>query len=88
MNDPALRKLLEQLQGELKQADSVDDQGRELLRGLEAEIHQFLERADDESARSSFMQGLEDTITHFEVTHPALTRVLSDMLTTLSNAGV
>jgi hypothetical protein len=34
------------------------------------------------------MQGLEDTITHFEVTHPALTRVLSDMLTTLSNAGV
>jgi hypothetical protein len=88
MSDQALRKLLEQLQGELKQTESVDDQGRELLRGLEAEIHQFLERAEDETARPSCLLGLEDTITHFEVTHPDLTRVLSDMLTTLSNAGI
>ncbi len=88
MNDQALRKLLEQLQGELKNAESVDNQGRELLRGLEQEIHVFLERSEDEQAEPSFLGGLEDSITHFEVTHPALTRILSDMLTTLSNAGI
>jgi len=88
MNDQALRKLLEQLQGELKNAGSVDDQGRELLRSLEKEIHTFLDRSENEQADPSFLDGLEDSITHFEVTHPALTRILSDMLTTLSNAGI
>lgn len=88
MDDPTLEKLLEQLQGELKNTGSVDSQGRELLRGLEQEIHAFLERSEGEEARPSFLSGLEDSITHFEVTHPALTRILSDMLTTLSNAGI
>jgi hypothetical protein len=88
MDDQALSKLLEQLQGELKNADSVDSQGRELLHGLEKEIHAFLERAEGETAQPSFRNGLEDSITHFEVTHPDLTRILSDMLTTLSNAGI
>jgi hypothetical protein len=88
MDDQAFRTLLQQLQDELKDADSVDGQGRELLRGLEREIHTFLERSEGEQAQPSFLDGLEDSITHFEVTHPALTRVLSDMLTTLSNAGI
>jgi len=88
MNDQSLRNLLEQLQGELKRSGTMDAEGRELLRGLEREIHQFLERAEGEQARPAFLRGLEDAITHFEVTHPALTRALSEMLNTLNNAGI
>ncbi|MBI3174565.1 MAG: DUF4404 family protein [Chloroflexi bacterium] len=88
MKDQSLRNLLEQLQGELKRSETMDTEGRELLRGLEREIHQFLERAEGEQARPAFLRELEDSITHFEVTHPALTRVLSEMLNTLNNAGI
>lgn len=88
MSERSLRTLLEQLQGELKQSENVDAQGREMLRGLEREIHQFLERSEGEAARPAFLRGLEDSIQHFEVSHPALTRVLSEMLNTLSNAGI
>lgn len=88
MSERSLRTLLEQLQGELKQSENVDAQGREMLRGLEREIHQFLERSEGETVRPAFLRGLEDSIQHFEVSHPALTRVLSEMLNTLNNAGI
>jgi hypothetical protein len=88
MDDQALRKLLEQLQGELKNVENIDSQGREQLRRLEAEIHQFLGRSEGEKVQPSMMLGLEDTITQFEVTHPTLTQILSEIMTTLSNAGV
>lgn len=85
MDDETLRQLLEQLQGELKKAEKVDSQGRQLLRDLEKEIHNFLEQEDGEPA---FFGELEDSIKHFELTHPSLTRVLSEMLNTLNNAGI
>jgi len=88
MSERSLHTLLEQLQGELKQSGNVDAQGREMLRGLEREIHQFLERSEGETVRPAFLRGLEDSIQHFEVSHPALTRVLSEMLNTLNNAGI
>ncbi len=88
MNDQPLRNLLEQLQGELKRSETMDAEGRELLRGLEQEIHQFLERAEGEQARPAFLRELEESVAHFEVTHPDLTRVLSEMLNTLNNAGI
>jgi hypothetical protein len=66
----------------------MDAQGREMLRSLEREIHQFLERSEEETARPAFLRELEELIQHFEVSHPALTRVLSEMLNALNNAGI
>jgi hypothetical protein len=34
------------------------------------------------------LERLQDTIDHFEATHPQLTTVLSEMMTILSNAGI
>jgi hypothetical protein len=34
------------------------------------------------------LERLQDTIDHFEVTHPRLTTLLSQMMTILSNAGI
>lgn len=89
MNDPELRKLLERVHAEIQQTSTVDPEGRELLHDLEKDIHQLLERAAGEPLSQPGMIGrLEESITRFEVEHPDLTLLLSNILTTLSNAGI
>lgn len=90
MSNENLRKLLEQLHDELERTESVDERGKELLRHLNADINSRLKRSekdkilDDEST----LERLQDAIDHFEVTHPRLMMMLSEMMTVLSNAGI
>jgi phytoene/squalene synthetase len=90
MTDENLRKLLEQLHDELERAESVDDKGDELLRHLNEDISNLLKRSEKGKAHSdeSLLERLEDAIDHFEVSHPTLTTMLSEMMTILSNAGI
>lgn len=90
MSDENLRKLLEQLHDELERTESVDETGNELLRHLNADIRNLMKRSGkaDVEPDDSVLERLEDAIDHFEVTHPALTRMLSEMMTILSNAGI
>ena len=88
MTDKKLSKLLEQLHEELGKTKVVDEKGRELLRGLNADIKKLLEQRDDEEIRGSMLKRFQDAIDHFEVTHPDLTSELSRMMTILSNAGI
>ena len=81
-----LRSLLEQLHDELKQLESVDDDGREMLSHLNADIQQFLDPTRENP--ESFLERLQSAIDHFEVEHPAITTALSHMLNALSNAGI
>lgn len=86
MSDHKLRTLLEQLQDELAHTESVDEKGREMLRHLSADIQQFLD--PDRENPATLLDRIQDAIDHFEVEHPALTAALSQMLNTLSNAGI
>ncbi len=90
MNGSELRDLLEQLHAEIKRTQSVDDKGRELLRHLNSDITELLERTQGPPIRPqpSLVKNLEKGIDHFEVTHPTLTTLLSDLLTALNNAGI
>jgi len=90
MPDENLRKLLEQLHDELERAESMDEKGDELLRHLNADIENLLKRSGKGKGPpdESVIERLEDAIDHFEVTHPTLTRMLSEMMTILSNAGI
>jgi flagellar biosynthesis chaperone FliJ len=81
-----LRELLQQLHDELKQLESVDDDGREMLSHLNADIQQFLDPTRENP--ESFLEQLQSAIDHFEVEHPAITAALSQMLNALSNAGI
>lgn len=87
MEDKALQELLERLQGEIEKTQSLDEKGRELLRRLDADIHELLERSGGRSDES-VLRRLRDGIDHFEVTHPTLTAMLSQILNSLSNAGI
>ena len=88
MTDKKLSELLEQLHNELEKPEAMDEKGRELLRSLDADIHKLLERSEEVDADESVLQRLQDSIDHFEVTHPDLTSALSHMMTILSNAGI
>ena len=90
MNPRSLRQQLLQLQDAIQKADKVDERGRILLRDLDVHIRELLARSESAAvpARPDFAAGLQDAIRHFEVTHPGLTFALSELLTTLSNAGI
>lgn len=90
MSDENLRKLLEQLHDELERAESVDEKGDELLRHIERDISDLLKRKGKgkRPADEPLIERLQDAIDHFEVTHPTLTTMLSEMMTILSNAGI
>jgi hypothetical protein len=90
MSDENLRKLLEQLHDELERSQSMDEKGDELLRHLNADINNLLKRSEKGKTQSDepLLERLQDAIDHFEVTHPTLTTMLSEMMTILSNAGI
>jgi hypothetical protein len=90
MDDPKLRQQLEQLQAEIRQSRSVDEEGKALLRDLNADIHDLLARSGGETVdvQPSTVDKLQDSLTYFEVSHPTLTALISKLLETLSNAGI
>jgi hypothetical protein len=89
MDDQELRKLIEQLHVEIQNTHTVDEKGQELLVHLESDIRELLERAGGKGAtvHPSTLRRLEEGLDHFEVTHPALTFLISKLLESLSNVG-
>ncbi|HET9911075.1 MAG TPA: DUF4404 family protein [Anaerolineales bacterium] len=89
MTDQNLRELLEKLHQELEKTEAVDEKGNEMLRHLDADIRSLLKRSGAKAETDeSMLERLQDTIDHFEDTHPRLTTMLSQMMTILSNAGI
>ena len=82
MDDQELRKLIEQLHAEIQKTHTVDKKGQELLLQLESEIQELLDRKDVNvtPVHPSTIRRLEEGLGHFEVTHPALTTLLSKLL--------
>ena len=89
MTDENLRELLEKLHHELERTEVTDEAERERLRRLEADIRRLRERSGDESdVDEPMLERFQDSVDHFEETHPELTMMISQMMTILSNAGI
>jgi hypothetical protein len=91
MDNDELRKLLEELHQNIERIDSVDEKGRELLSHLSVDIRNLLERTGhEERLRGNQWEvgRLEESIRHFEISHPSLTAALSQLLNILNNAGI
>ncbi len=90
MNDQDLRSLLERLHAEIERNEPLDDQERALLQHLSADIRDLLDRSEFGAAQAdqSMIDRLEESIEHYEVTHPDLTMLLGKLLAILSNAGI
>jgi phytoene/squalene synthetase len=89
MTDQNLRELLEKLHRELEHIEDTNQQEREMLQHLETDIRHLLKRSGQPlEADEPVLERLQETIDHFETTHPSLTLMLSQMMTILSNAGI
>jgi predicted component of type VI protein secretion system len=90
MDDKKFRKLLEQVHDEIDNAGKVDEKGRALLIDLDEHIRELLMRSNSVALvpKPGLQRGLENALRHFEVTHPELTKAISRLLETLSNAGI
>ena len=90
MKDEDLRKMLEQLHGEIERTDTVDEKGKKMLRDLSLDIRDLLDRSSDDAPPSlqSTLDQLQKSIDYFEVTHPTLNTVLTKLFTLLSSAGI
>jgi NurA-like 5'-3' nuclease len=90
MDKKGLDQLLNQLHEEIKNTKAVDEKGTDLLRALEADIQSLLNRSEESQSqvRPSTIKNLQNALDHFEVTHPNLTAAISELLESLSNAGI
>ena len=84
MNNQELTELLRKLHDELDEIKDVDEKSLQLLRDLEKDIDDVLERSDQDSV----VERIRSAIREFEVTHPSLTAMLSEISNILSNAGI
>ena len=85
MNDE-LDTLLEQVHAELQNVDNLDADSLKLLQELQQDVQELLDKADVETP--SVLTRMQKAIEYFEVDHPALTALISELSTVLSNAGI
>jgi hypothetical protein len=90
MDNKIDRELLQQLHDEINNTQCIDEKDRELLRNLDGDIRELLERSVETQmeVHPTVIQRLESALSHFEVTHPELTTLISKVVDSLSNAGV
>jgi len=90
MDNKELDELLHKLHDEIQKTRSIDDKDSELLRDLEGDIRTLLEKSQGGTIQvhPSIQQRLELAVNHFEVSHPDLTTLISNLLDSLSSAGI
>lgn len=81
-----LDELLEQVHAELQKVEKVDDESLKLLQELEQDVQSLLKKSDVETP--SVLERMQKVVERFEVDHPALTALISELSTVLSNAGI
>lgn len=86
-----LRELLAQLHARLGQADSLDEESRQLLTTLSHDIERALgrppERATSEATAPS-RNSLEEAAVQLEADHPALANIVRQLVDALGKAGI
>jgi predicted nucleic acid-binding Zn-ribbon protein len=85
MNDK-LDALLEKVHAELQKVEKVDADSLKLLQDLEQDVQALLKKAEVETP--SIRERMRKAVEQFEVEHPTLTTLLSEVSTILSNAGI
>ena len=84
MENKELERLLEKLHTELENMQSVDEKDMQLLRDIEQDINGLLHQSD----RDTVLGRLNEAIQQFEVSHPTITAMLSEISSILNIAGI
>ncbi len=87
MPQAELEKLLDELQGELTEGSSLDDDARAQLAELHAKIGHLLADGENETP-ANLVETVSGNIDRFETSHPALTMVLGRIADILNKLGI
>jgi len=88
MDNKELDALLERLHQELEGDGTLDDEGRELLQKLAADIQARLGEDTTGKPAQGLIGQLQEWINDLEISHPQLTEIISEIVNSLSNAGI
>ncbi len=90
MKNDSVREKLQGLYKELKRTRSADRQTQERLRSLTDEVKNTLDHLDElrPDEQRNVLDRLEGAVEHFEASHPELTSVLNDVISSLANWGI
>jgi len=89
MNNEQLRAQLEQLHGELRQADAIDPQQRDILQARANEIEQLLKREEIKPHHYTRLgERLSEDIAELEASHPQITLLMRRVIDSLAYLGI
>ena len=89
MNKRIPRATLKHLHEELIKSRSEEHHLQERLDNLARDVRQILDNPKDEQLHhKTLKQNLQDSVQHFETSHPELTSVINNVLTSLANMGI
>jgi len=90
MDRQHLHKTLQELHGELLQIELVDENGRQKLRQLKAEIKELLEQKEGHHPQKlkQLVERLREGIKILEVSHPTVTGVMDRTINMLARMGI
>ncbi|RPH35797.1 DUF4404 family protein [bacterium] len=90
MKKDSVREKLENLYAELKNTRSNDHETQERLRALTADVKNTLDHLDERrpDQNKNVLDRLQGAVQHFETSHPELTSVLNDVISSLANWGI
>ena len=88
MNKEHIANLIKTLDEEIEHAEALSSHDVELLQDLRRDIEKLLERSPSHAAgESELVRRLRNATGRFEVTHPALTSVMAQVIDSLVKLG-
>ena len=88
MSQEQLRRSLDGLRNELNALEEDSHDTRERLSELITELEQQIEELGGSDDTESLIDNLRKWVEDFEVEHPRVTRIVNDIMMTLSNMGI
>ncbi|MCI0442431.1 DUF4404 family protein [bacterium] len=83
-----LEDTLASLRDEIAKLPAHDYESKERLQQLIESLEKKLEYPENSEHHQSLTDGLSDSLTYFEVSHPRITGILNDIMMALSNMGI
>jgi len=89
MTREELQEQLEQLHDELRQTKAVDPQQRDLLRSLESDIQDLLNREANEPQHYTKLSArFNEAVAELEASHPQITLLMRRAIDSLAYLGI
>jgi hypothetical protein len=89
MSIEKLRGAVAELEQELHELKTIDDDARRVLQDAVREIRTALDEEEHtEARRASLIPRLQGSVKQFEATHPGLTNILSRLIDGLAQLGI